>query len=85
MTFLRGRDADCDTVGAPRPADRAWRFHRQLWLLPTLRPGEVRAAQLPHHGDMIGELALEPGCGDKQFSAPGLLAEEACRFREFSG
>src|SRR3712207_8815141 len=35
--------------------------------------------------DMIGELALELGSGDKQFRLPGLLAQEACGLLELGG
>ena len=71
---LCGRGADYDAVDTTRPADRARRFDRQLRIRTALRPGELRAAQLPHDGGMIGELALKPRGGNYQFRAPGLLA-----------
>jgi hypothetical protein len=44
-----------------------------------------RAAQLPHHGDMVRELALEPRGGDEQFRPSGLLAKGARCLRELGG
>src|SRR5215213_143235 len=49
-----------DAVDPTRPTDRARHLDRQLRLVAALCPGKPLAAQLPHHGDVIGKLALEP-------------------------
>jgi hypothetical protein len=85
VVFLRSRGADHDTVDPAGPGYRGRRFDRQLRLLPTFCAGAPRAAQLPHDGDVVGELAPEPRGRDEQFRAPGPLAKEACRFREIGG
>src|SRR5918998_1340043 len=86
VTSLRGRAANHHAVNPARPANRARHLYGQLRLaLAALDAGEPRAAQLPHHGDVIGELALEPRGGNEQFRAPGLLAKKACRLRELGG
>jgi hypothetical protein len=71
---LCGRGADHDTVVDPAcPADRTWHLDRQFRLVMTLGSGEPRAAQLPHHGDMIGELALNRAAGTSSSVRPARL------------
>jgi hypothetical protein len=59
----------------PSPSGkRARHLDRPLRLLATLGPGEASGTQIqqiPHHGGVAGELALEPSGGDEQFRAPG--------------
>ena len=76
---------DVDAVHAPRPTNRARRFDRQLWAVAAFGPGEPRAAQLPHHDGVAGELALEPRGWNRQFRVPSSPAKEACRVRELGG